>query len=65
MEHSPSWEANGHSASQEISHFSWNQNIYYHKIWNCQGSEHVYVGLQGLSTENGISIPFRSVGIHL
>jgi hypothetical protein len=29
MEQSPSWEANSHSASQEISHILWNPNIQY------------------------------------
>ena len=30
MEHSPSWEANRFSASQEISHILWNPKVYYH-----------------------------------
>jgi len=29
MEHSPSWEVNSHSASQEIPHLLWNSNVYY------------------------------------
>jgi hypothetical protein len=30
MEHSPSWEANSHSASQEFSLLLWNPKVYYH-----------------------------------
>jgi hypothetical protein len=30
MEHSPSWEANGFAASQEIPHILWNPKVYYH-----------------------------------
>jgi len=30
MEQSPSWEANGHSASQEITHLLWNPKVHYH-----------------------------------
>jgi len=35
MEQSPSWEANGFSASQEISHILWNPEIHFsiHKCW--------------------------------
>jgi len=29
MEQSPSWEANRSSASQEIPHILWNQNVHY------------------------------------
>jgi hypothetical protein len=29
MDQSPSWEANSHSASQEIHHILWKPNIYY------------------------------------
>jgi hypothetical protein len=29
MEHSPSWEANQFSASQEIPHILWNPNVHY------------------------------------
>jgi hypothetical protein len=30
MEHSPSWEANRSSASQEIPRILWNPKVYYH-----------------------------------
>jgi hypothetical protein len=33
MEHSPSWEANSHSASQEISRLLWNPNVH-HRVHN-------------------------------
>jgi hypothetical protein len=29
MEHSPSWEANSSSGSQEILHILWNLNVHY------------------------------------
>jgi hypothetical protein len=31
MEQSPSWEADCHSASQEIKHCVWNEKISFHK----------------------------------
>jgi hypothetical protein len=30
MEQDPSWEANSHSASQEIPHLLWNPKVHYH-----------------------------------
>jgi hypothetical protein len=30
MQQSPSWEANSHSASQEIPHLLWNPKVHYH-----------------------------------
>ena len=30
MQHSPSWEANWFSASQEIPHILWNSKVHYH-----------------------------------
>ena len=35
MEHSPSWEANRFSASQEISRILWNMKVYY-RLHTCQ-----------------------------
>jgi hypothetical protein len=29
MEHSPSWEANSHTASQEITRIIWNPKVHY------------------------------------
>jgi hypothetical protein len=29
MQQSPSWEANSHSASQDIPHLLWNQKFHY------------------------------------